>query len=166
MIDSLFFYMSSSFSSLWKSSLLLLSYSISPFSGLMKAFQLLDPQSRGYLCFSQFFELMRTLKPTAELPEVRFYFELLDRDGNSQVNIAFSWENCGEMGTVWWQLTVERKNLLWSASVFCGGFSLTDTQVGKFAILHFRFADRPLRFPRHARGAAAPCHSTRSLRCF
>jgi hypothetical protein len=53
--------------------------------GLMKAFQLLDTDNRGYLCFSQFRELMAALRPKAEAAALRFYFQLLDRDGNQQV---------------------------------------------------------------------------------
>ena len=55
--------------------------------GLMKAFQFLDNENRGYLCFAQFRELMAALRPKAEIAALRFYFQLLDRDGNQQARL-------------------------------------------------------------------------------
>eukprot|EP00730_Choanoeca_flexa_P007107 TRINITY_DN12280_c0_g1_i4.p1 TRINITY_DN12280_c0_g1~~TRINITY_DN12280_c0_g1_i4.p1 ORF type:complete len:956 (+),score=124.76 TRINITY_DN12280_c0_g1_i4:107-2974(+) len=54
--------------------------------GLIKAFELLDERGRGYIDLPQFCELMEILRPGDDLPAVHFYYQLLDRDGNRQVD--------------------------------------------------------------------------------
>lgn len=41
---------------------------------------------RGYIKFDQWLELMSVLKPKARRAELRFFYELLDRDGNDQLD--------------------------------------------------------------------------------
>ncbi|EGD78654.1 hypothetical protein PTSG_01632 [Salpingoeca rosetta] len=54
--------------------------------GLMRAFALLDPDGNGYVTLSTWFLLMRYLRPDIDRKQAKFFFELLDRDGNNRLD--------------------------------------------------------------------------------
>eukprot|EP00049_Salpingoeca_infusionum_P026927 m.29025 g.29025 ORF g.29025 m.29025 type:complete len:1552 (-) comp9106_c0_seq1:407-5062(-) len=54
--------------------------------GLLRAFTLLDPEHKGHIDLKQWRELMRFLRPNATPSEASFFFELLDRDEEGQID--------------------------------------------------------------------------------
>lgn len=55
--------------------------------GLLKCFSLLDKEERGHIGMQRWAEFLKILRPAAGKAEVKFYFELMDRDRSGELDM-------------------------------------------------------------------------------